>query len=682
MPPSTSMTPTTSKTMAPSTSTTTTPSTLIPRKFEWIHVTSTPAVRFTADDTEDDDVDEGDRLINWADSILTEIAFKMMTLSDQRFLDWVHSASTMAVPAVNEPNRLLKWAHGKAAPDKSKRFSKWVHSTSTMAALVKCKRLLEWAHHTERIAAPDSIHKMLKDGIDTWAPKLPVEMVIVDYPSLDEEIHVDLFQRSAIGCTLMSILEFSKGDGILAQEILNRWFLYEERGGDVVMKGKVPFILPKTNFNNAYKDVLALCGLQILWHMQVWTGNSRLDSIRDTYTTTRLYGNVLHCDAAKLLGYTAEAVLDCVFRLAVWTFDINEMLNEEGNTFVYLLNTQAKVRRITDDSCKDINVLKKASISSFFNASELILEKEEGWEKGEERSRLYFCGPRVRLPGRSPIPALDDSCLSVFPYILCEYLHNLSKKFNRYYSSVFKASSFFALSMTQLPLRLPLSAPERPMDVKASLFHIIQCEDGSTHMYYMVLKDAVDTTLEIKFEKNTLGRELIKSMLAVPTKGSLVIKAYMEDARYGQVILKKSCIFKSQLRGCSYGTLSGWKDCSLHLKVDLTLQLHESAGSLPSLKLSLHSCSLPGSMNATQVSFWGGRLHFRKVGEQICKFGKPQGAYLQISYSAVYATKNSAICATKYSTVCAIKYYAVCATNCSAVCATEYPAVCETKIEN
>ncbi|GJY95034.1 G-type lectin S-receptor-like serine/threonine-protein kinase B120 [Tanacetum coccineum] len=142
-------------------------------------------------------------------------------------------------------------------------------------------------------------------------------------------------------------------------------------------------------------------------------------------------------------------------------------------------------------------------------------------------------------------------------------------------------------------------------------------EDGSTHMYYMVLKDAVDTTLEIKFEKNILSREvsgyvlayygddflyecqseditkdyytallfladrhvlkpskiqLIKSMLAVPTKGSLVIKAYLEDARYGQVILKKSCIFKPQLRGCSYGTLSGWGDCSLHLKVDWQYQ--------------------------------------------------------------------------------------------------------------
>ncbi|GKD63073.1 arginine--tRNA ligase, chloroplastic/mitochondrial, partial [Tanacetum coccineum] len=284
-----------------------------------------------------------------------------------------------------------------------------------------------------------SIHKMLKDGIDTWAPKLPVERVIVDYPSLDEEMHVDLFQRSVIGCTLMSILEFSKvdvtighhpilptcsevdiqfiklfeyfWDGILAQEILNRWVLYEERGGNVVMKGKVPFILPKTDFNNAYKDVLALWyGHEIADWIVYVTPILRQDYMGMCFTAAKLEkcipspptsyagyrttlledsllekvrtrclaveGYTRYCEAAKLLGYTAEAVLDCIFS--------NNNMSRVGNTFVYLLNTQAKVRRITDDSCKDINVLKKASISSFFNASELILEKEEGWEKGEE----------------------------------------------------------------------------------------------------------------------------------------------------------------------------------------------------------------------------------------------------------------------------------------------------------
>ena len=53
---------------------------------------------------------------------------------------------------------------------------------------------------------------MIKIGIDTWAPKLPVERVIVDYPSLDEEMQVDLFRRRAIEYSLVSILEFSKVD--------------------------------------------------------------------------------------------------------------------------------------------------------------------------------------------------------------------------------------------------------------------------------------------------------------------------------------------------------------------------------------------------------------------------------------------------------------------------------------
>ncbi|GJS56213.1 hypothetical protein Tco_0629575 [Tanacetum coccineum] len=78
-------------------------------------------------------------------------------------------------------------------------------------------------------------------------------------------------------------------------------------------------------------------------------------------------------------------------------------------------------------------------------------------------------------------------------------------------------------------------------------------------------------------------------------------------------------------------------------------QLHESAGGLPSLKLLLHSCSLAGSTNAMGIEtsialvlpgremnehkfrFGDGRLHLSCVGEQICKFGKPQGEYLQIS---------------------------------------------------
>ncbi|PWA48188.1 Aminoacyl-tRNA synthetase, class 1a, anticodon-binding [Artemisia annua] len=473
---------------------------------------------------------------------------------------------------------------------------------------------------------------------------------------------------------------------------------------------------------------------------------------------------------AKLLGYTTEAVLDCVFtyaflkthRLTDFKFNINdEMHKEEGNTFLYLLYTQAKIRRITVDTREDINELQKAT--------ELILGKDEGWEKGEERMLGFHLLEFTE--------ALEESCLSVLPHILCEYLYDLCKKFNGYYSYVCKVgsvtetntlllceataaviekcfhllgitptSSFFPdqtlpkageLSVIPLPLRLPFSAAERPMDVNdrnpprnsrfelfsfsnrttthfgsdknGKLFGLISVadkyalvsdgeshffepdfahvplfnhkwsdpinmtdsglvyvgnprfrhsvsfsssieirmelyvaknenalyqlcnhkieidlsdfwakkadgacgilavggEDGSTYMHYILLKDAIDAALEVKFETNTPGREvrgyvlayygddflvecqcrtlckykymallflpnhvleagkiqLIKSMMAVPAKGSLLIKAYLEDVKSGDVIMKSSFKFKSQPLGCSsVGTISG-EDC-------------------------------------------------------------------------------------------------------------------------
>lgn len=136
--------------------------------------------------------------------------------------------------------------------------------------------------------------------------------------------------------------------------------------------------------------------------------------------------------------------------------------------------------------------------------------------------------------------------------------------------------------------------------------------EGATHLFYILLKDAIDASLEVKFETMTPGREvrgyviayygddfltecqcppsvkynymsilflpnhvlengviqLIKSLLAVPTKGSLVIRAYLEDVNSGEVIMKNSFKFKSQPKGCSsIGIISG-TDCQFDLKVD------------------------------------------------------------------------------------------------------------------
>ncbi|GKC64476.1 arginine--tRNA ligase, chloroplastic/mitochondrial, partial [Tanacetum coccineum] len=56
----------------------------------------------------------------------------------------------------------------------------------------------------------ESIHKMLNDGIDTWAPKLPVERVLIAFPSLDKEIYVGLSRGVAIALTHFRMLKFSK----------------------------------------------------------------------------------------------------------------------------------------------------------------------------------------------------------------------------------------------------------------------------------------------------------------------------------------------------------------------------------------------------------------------------------------------------------------------------------------
>lgn len=121
-----------------------------------------------------------------------------------------------------------------------------------------------------------SIHNMLKDGIDTLAPKLPVQRVIVEYPSLAEETHVGRFRRHAIRMMLIRMLWYSKVDSwsehyshtysqdILSKKaseargILKKWFsINDRRGGDVVIdvEDKPPFILAKRDFDNSYKDL-------------------------------------------------------------------------------------------------------------------------------------------------------------------------------------------------------------------------------------------------------------------------------------------------------------------------------------------------------------------------------------------------------------------------------------------
>ncbi|GJR48982.1 RNA-directed DNA polymerase, eukaryota, reverse transcriptase zinc-binding domain protein, partial [Tanacetum coccineum] len=192
-----------------------------------------------------------------------------------------------------------------------------------------------------------SIHKMLKDGIDTWAPKLPVERVIIHTTSIaGEETIDDRLRRTCIGDTLTRMLEYSRvvvsssgsdsdSEASKAEEVeLNKCFSIEVRDGDMVICGKAegepkPLIRVKwkEGFNNAYKDLGALYNI-----------------FEKTIDWMNAHSNVTRCSIKK------------------------------GNTVVYLLNTHARIRKITSDSCKDIENLKKAS--------KLTLENGEVLEKG------------------------------------------------------------------------------------------------------------------------------------------------------------------------------------------------------------------------------------------------------------------------------------------------------------
>ncbi|GJS81568.1 RNA-directed DNA polymerase, eukaryota [Tanacetum coccineum] len=115
------------------------------------------------------------------------------------------------------------------------------------------------------------------------------------------------------------------------------------------------------------------------------------------------------------------------------------------------------------------------------------------------------------------------------------------------------------------------------------------------------------------------------------SKVKAMLEGVFEDGLLDDYDNKPKLDLETLDRDCSPTPPNFSKKCQAASQFETSLDSSSRARMQWKLKLPLHSCSLPGSMNATQVSFWGGRLHFREVGEQICKFGKPQGAYLQIS---------------------------------------------------
>ncbi|KAJ9183884.1 hypothetical protein P3X46_007683 [Hevea brasiliensis] len=117
---------------------------------------------------------------------------------------------------------------------------------------------------------------------------------------------------------------------------------------------------------------------------------------------------------AEAIGYGAIKYADLKNnRLTNYTFNYDQMLNDKGNTAVYLLYAHARICSIIRKSGKDIEELKKTGV--------LVLAHPD--ERALGLHLLQFA------------ETVEEACTNLLPNVLCEYLYNLSEYFTKFYSN-------------------------------------------------------------------------------------------------------------------------------------------------------------------------------------------------------------------------------------------------------
>ncbi|KAM1290673.1 hypothetical protein ACFX14_017895 [Malus domestica] len=111
-------------------------------------------------------------------------------------------------------------------------FAAKSHSVSTMAteeenvgnAKQQLAKLFEVSLRRIVPDEQDRIQKMLIDGIEKWAPQLPIKKAAVDFssPNIAKEMHVGHLRSTIIGDTLARILEFSNVE-VLRRNHVGDW---------------------------------------------------------------------------------------------------------------------------------------------------------------------------------------------------------------------------------------------------------------------------------------------------------------------------------------------------------------------------------------------------------------------------------------------------------------------------
>ncbi|XP_043722260.1 arginine--tRNA ligase, cytoplasmic-like isoform X3 [Telopea speciosissima] len=119
-------------------------------------------------------------------------------------------------------------------------------------------------------------------------------------------------------------------------------------------------------------------------------------------------------ETAENIGYGAVRYADLKNnRLTNYTFSFAQMLNDKGNTAVYLMYAYARICSIIRKSGKDIEDLKKTGALSLDHADERVLGLH----------LLQFA------------ETVEEACTNLLPNVLCEYLYNLSENFTKFYSN-------------------------------------------------------------------------------------------------------------------------------------------------------------------------------------------------------------------------------------------------------
>lgn len=119
-------------------------------------------------------------------------------------------------------------------------------------------------------------------------------------------------------------------------------------------------------------------------------------------------------ETAEAVGYGAVKYADLKNnRLTNYTFSFEQMLNDKGNTAVYLLYAHARICSIIRKSGRDIEELIESGTITLGHADERTLGLH----------LIHFA------------EMVEEACINLLPNVICEYLYNLSEIFTRFYTN-------------------------------------------------------------------------------------------------------------------------------------------------------------------------------------------------------------------------------------------------------